>query len=152
MFAPPREHGFQNAIESLNGRWQSKVWSRFHHDSLATLQACSDRFVAATRLRRAARVEAAPPRRPIPASWQLDLQAPPTGRVVFLRRTNDAGAVALLGHTFSLDALWPHRLVRCEVQLPSGPIRFYRLRRRQPDDQPLIREVPYVLPARRFKE
>ena len=107
--------------------------------------------MAATRLRRAARVEAAPARRCVPATWHLDLQARPTGRVVFLRRTNETGAVALLGHTFSLDTLWPHRLVRCEVQLDRGPIRFSRLRRRQPDDQPLIREVSYALPVRRFK-
>jgi hypothetical protein len=152
VFAPPREHGFQNAIENLNGRWQQKVWGRFHHESLTALQACSDRFVAATRLRRAARVEAAPARPCVPATGHLDLQARPTGRVVFLRRTNETGAVALLGHTFSLDTLWPHRLVRCEVQLDRGPIRFYRLRRRQPDDQPLIREVSYALPVRRFKE
>lgn len=68
VFAPPREHGFQNPVESLNGRWQAKVWSRFHHDSLLALRACSDRFVSATRLRRAARGELAPARRPIPVT------------------------------------------------------------------------------------
>jgi hypothetical protein len=151
VFAPPREPGFQNAVESLNGRWQVKVWSRFHHETLATLHACSDRFVAATRLRRAVRIAAAPARPPVPAAWQLDLQARPTGRVVFLRRTNEHGAVALLGHTFPLDPLWPHRLVRCEVQLASDYIQFYRLRRREPDDQSLIREVSYALPVRRFR-
>ena len=152
VFAPLREHGFQNAIESLNGRWQAKVWSRFHHESLAALCAQSARFVRATRVRRAARLAAAPPRPTIPATWQLDLQALPSGRLVFLRRTNDAGAVTLLGHTFPLDSLWPHRLVRCEVQLDLGRIHFYRLRRQQPQDQPLICEHPYALPRRRFKE
>ena len=151
VFAPPREHGFQNAVESLNGRWQVKVWNRFHHATLAALHACSDRFVAATRLRRAARIAAAPMRTPVPATWQLDLQAHPTGRVVFLRRTDAHGAVRVLGHPFALDPLWPHRLVRCEVQLASNCVRFYRLRRRQPDDQPLICELPYVLPLRRFR-
>ena len=34
VFAPPREHGMQNAIEGFNGRWQAKVWARFHHDDL----------------------------------------------------------------------------------------------------------------------
>jgi len=152
VFAPPREHGFQNAVENLNGRWQAKVWSRFHHESLATLHACSDRFVTATRLRRSARLAAAPPRPAVTTRWQLDLQAPPRGRVVFLRRTNDAGAVAVLGHTFPLDPLWPHRLVRCEVHFDHGLIQFYRLRRRQPDDQPLICETPYAVPMRPFKE
>jgi hypothetical protein len=28
VFAPPREPGFQNAIEGFNGLWQSKVWRR----------------------------------------------------------------------------------------------------------------------------
>ena len=69
VFAPPREHGFQNAIENLNGRWQAKVWGRFHHESLAALQVCSDRFVTATRLRRAARLEAAPVRPSITTTW-----------------------------------------------------------------------------------
>jgi len=38
VFAPPREPGFQNAVESLNGRWQTKVWHRFEHACLADLQ------------------------------------------------------------------------------------------------------------------
>jgi hypothetical protein len=152
VFAPPREHGFQNPIESFNGRWQAKVWARFHHDSLPALQACSDRFVQATRVRRAVRLASAPARRAIPAPWQLDLQAPPIGRVVFLRRTNDAGTVSVLGHTFPLDPLWPHRLVRCDVHFDHQLIRFHRLRRREPTDQPLITETRYVLPIRRFKE
>ena len=33
VFAPPRETGFQASIESYNGRWQSKVWNRFHFES-----------------------------------------------------------------------------------------------------------------------
>lgn len=35
VFAPPQETGFQAAIESFNGLWQTKVWERFHHNSLA---------------------------------------------------------------------------------------------------------------------
>jgi hypothetical protein len=35
--APPQETGFQAAIERYNGRWQAKVWSRFHHETLAAL-------------------------------------------------------------------------------------------------------------------
>ncbi len=152
VFAPPREHGFQNPVESLNGRWQTKVWARFHHGSLPALQDCSDRFVAATRVRNAARLDRAPTRPAMPATWQLDLQAHPRGRLIFLRRTDDHGGVRLLGHAFSLDPLWPHRLVRCEVHLDAGVIQFYRLRRREPTDQPLICERPYTLPRRPFRE
>lgn len=152
VFAPPRETGFQAAIESYNGRWQAKVWARFQHESLAALQAQSDRYIAASRTRGALRLEGAPPRRAFPQAWQLDLQAPPQGRVIFLRRTTEAGATSLLGHTFPIDPLWPHRLVRCEVDLQGSVIRVYALRRREPADQPLLRELPYTLPTRPFRE
>ena len=148
VFVPPRETGFQAAIESLNGRWQMKVWVRFHHDSLAALQAQSARYIAASRLRAAVRIEAAPPRRPFPRPWRLNLQGPPRGRLVFLRRTSGQGSVSLLGHTFGVAPLWPHRLVRGEVDLDAGAIRFFALRRRAPDQQPLLREVPYSLPRK----
>ena len=63
VFAPPREPGFQAAIENFNGRWQAKVWSRFHHNSLAGLQAQSRRYIRAYRQRAAARIDGAPKRR-----------------------------------------------------------------------------------------
>jgi hypothetical protein len=152
VFAPPRETGFQAAIESLNGRWQAKVWARFVHESVGTLQAQSARYVAASRVRAAARIEAAPPRRPFPEGWALDLQARPHGRIIYLRRTGATGGAELLGRHFEVDASWPHRLVRAEVDLDAGRIRFYALRRRDPSHQPLLREVAYALPRRRFKE
>jgi hypothetical protein len=152
VFAPPRETGFQAAIESLNGRWQAKVWARFTHESLDGLAACSGRYVAATRVRAAARIEAAPPRRPFPEGWHLDLQARPRGRIVYLRRTSEQGGVELLGRRFEVNASWAHRLVRAEVDLDAGRVRFHALRRREPDRQPLLHEVAYRLPHRRFKE
>ena len=33
VFAIPNETGFQASIESFNGLWQAKVWSRFEHGS-----------------------------------------------------------------------------------------------------------------------
>lgn len=152
VFAPPRETGFQAAIESYNGRWQAKVWRRFEHDSLRTLRRYSDRYVAAARARTAARQDAAPARKPFPTDWTLDLQKPLRGTVIFLRRTNQDGAVELLARSYPVDPGWPHRLVRAEVDLTRGEIRFYRLRRRDPKDQPLIKTVPYETPKRRFHE
>lgn len=152
VFAPPRETGFQAAVESLNGRWQAKVWARFTHESLEGLRARSGRYVAAARARSAPRIEAAPRRRPFPADWALDLQAHPRGRIVYLRRASEQGAVELLGRRFEVDPTWPHRLVRAEVDLDAGRIRFYALRRREPGRQPLLREVAYRLPRRRFTE
>ncbi len=151
VFAPPRETGFQAAVESLNGRWQEKVWERFHHDSLAALQACSARYVAACRERAAQRMTAAPSRRPFPSGWQADPQAPLHGRMVFLRRTNEQGHVQLMGRCFHVDANWPYRLVRAEVDLDRDQIAFYALRRREPSAQPRLCTCEYHVPRRRFQ-
>ena len=67
VFAPPREPGFQAAIENFNGRWQAKVWSRFHHNSLTGLQTQSRRYIRAYRQRAAARIHDAPKRRTFPS-------------------------------------------------------------------------------------
>ncbi len=152
VFVPPQESGFQAAIENFNGRWQAKVWVRFRHASLVALQERSRRYVSAYRQRAAARIEAAPQRRPFPASWHPDLQARPEGAVIFLRRTSETGTVRLLGRSFDADPLWPHRLVRCEVDLNHETVRFHALRRREPNHQPLLHEAPYVFPRKPFQE
>ena len=144
------EIGIQAGIERLNGRWQAKVWARFQHPSLKALQAQSAQYVLASRQRAAARIEAAPPRRPFPAQWRLKLTATLQGRMIYLRRTSEQGRVTLLGHTFEVDPLWSHRLVRCEVDIDAAMIRFYALRRREPAWQPLLREVPYRLSQRYY--
>lgn len=108
--------------------------------------------MVASRQRAAARIEAAPKRRPFPEGWKLDLQAHPRGRIIFLRRTSAQGVVELLGHRFEVDASWSHRLVRAEVDLDAGRIHFFALRRREPNHQSLRREVAYTLPRRRFQE
>jgi Homeodomain-like domain len=146
VFVPPRETGFQAAIEGFNAQWQAKVWARFHHDSLVDLQARSARYLAAHHRRAMARIEAAPPRRPFPKRWRGQLDGPLRGHMVYLRRTTEHGTVQLLGHTFTVDPLWPHRLVRCEVDLDAGSIAFYALRRREPSQQPLLRTAPFILP------
>ena len=57
VLVPPRETGFQAMIESYNGWWQTKVWSRFQHQTLVDLQGHSQKYVAALRRYRAARIE-----------------------------------------------------------------------------------------------
>ena len=150
VFVPPRELGFQAAIESFNGRWQAKVWARYEHESLGALEAQSDKYVAAHRRRTAIRREGAPDRRPFPDSWELDVTSRPRGTIIYLRRTTDEGKVSCLGHTFSVASTWPHRLVRCEVRLDEDAIHFYVLRRRAPDQQPLLSKATYVLPKHRY--
>jgi hypothetical protein len=149
-FAPPLEHGFQADIESYNSRWQAKVWHRFEHRSLRQLRGRSARYLEAVRRHKAARAEDAPPRRPLLLPVPR-LDDPLTGRLVFLRRTDDDGCVHFLGRTFPVDRLWTHRLVRADVDLDASAIRFYALRRREPEDQPLLRETPYALPQRSWE-
>lgn len=150
VFAPAREHGPQNLNESFNHLWQQKVWHRFHHASALAFQARSDRFVAAYQRRRAAREDRAPDRRPFPKRWTLDLHQRPRGMVIYLRRTDEFGAIRVLGHRLEVDAQWVHRLVRAEVDLEAQQIRCYRLRRRAPDEQPLVRTIKYVFPEKQF--
>ena len=151
VFAPPRETGFQAAVENYNGRWQAKVWARFDHRSPGSVELRSARFVAAARLRSAPRIEAAPPRRPLPRDWVMDLQAL-KGRVIFLRRTDAGGRASLLGHTFDVDRDWAGRLVRAVVDLNGRKVRFYALRRREPCWQPLLKTHRYRPPTRHFTE
>ena len=152
VFVPPREMGFQAMIESYNGWWQSRVWTRFHHPDLAHLQDRSRRHVTALRQHRVARIEAAPVRRAFPERWTLNLKTPPRGRLVYLRRTNAASEVTVLGRTWEVKPAWPNRLVRCEVDLDAEKIRCFSLRRRDPTTQPQVLEVDYRLPDRRFRE
>jgi hypothetical protein len=152
VLVPPRETGFQAMIESYNGWWQTKVWSRFQHDNLADLQGHSQRYVAALRKQRAARIEASPDRRAFPVDWKLNLKKRPRGRLVYLRRSNGDSEVPLLGKAWPLGQVWPNRLVRCEVDLDRNKIRFFTLRRKEPSHQPQIREVDYRLPNRGFQD
>lgn len=152
VFVPPREVGFQAMIESYNGWWQARVWARFQHPDLGHLLDRSQRHVQALRRQRAARIEAAPARRPFPADWRLNLKTRPRGRLVYLRRTNGAGEVTLLGRTWQVSAVWPNRLVRCEVDLAADKIRFFTLRRKEPTSQPQALEVDYRLPNRGFQD
>jgi transposase len=152
VLVPPRETGFQAMIESYNGWWQAKVWSRFEHNDLADLQGHSRRYVAALTKQRAARIEAAPDRRAFPADWKLNLKKRPTGRLVYLRRSNPQSQVVLLGQTWPLGQIWPNRLVRCDVDLDHDKLRFFTLRRKDPLSQPQIREVDYRLPNRGFQD
>jgi hypothetical protein len=151
VFTPVQEPGFQAAVENFNGGWQSKVWHRFRHTSYPDLRERSDAYLRARRQRAAGRIEAIP-RRGFPASWHFDLQAPLHGTIIFLRRTSEQGTATLLGRRFDVDPTWSHRLVRCEVDLDAHDIRFYALRRRDPGSQPLLGEVSYTPPSRRFLE
>lgn len=152
VFAPVREHGLQNAIESFNGKWQEKVWARFEHESHEGLRKQSDRYIEAKIIRCAARRDGAPERREFPTQWEFDAKKKVRGRIIYIRRTNDKGEASILGHQFAVDERWVHRLVRCEVDIDAKVIRFYALRRSAPDQQPMLREVAYKLPLRYIED
>jgi len=149
VFAPIREQGFQAAVEGFNGLWQARVWKRSWQTDELGLQDMSDRYVVAHRARRASRIESAPTRLPFPATMPASRPGPPSGRLIFIRRTTIAGRADILGRSYLVDRAWPHRLVRAELDLDAQMIRFHALRRREPGDQPLLAEVPYSLPERR---
>ena len=86
------------------------------------------------------------------SGWKLNLKKRPHGRLVFLRRSNGLSEVTLLGQTWQLGQVWPHRLVRCEVDLDHDKVRFCTLRRKEPASQPQILEVDYRLPNRGFQD
>lgn len=151
VFVPPLEHGMQNTIESFNGLWQAKVWRRHRVRSVRELQARSDQYNRARRARTSIATETAPPRRPMPQHFRLNLHAPLRGLMIFIRRTNETGQVNLLGQPFVVSPNWTQRLVRCEVDFDHHRIRCFALRRRAPTDQPCLVTIPYHRPHKRFQ-
>ena len=145
VFAPQYETGFQAAVESYNGRWQEKVWARFHFDSLEQVQEQSDKYVRAYRSRIAERIKSAPERAAFPKDREPDFNAALTGKMIYIRRTNERGSVSILGHAFEVDPHWPHRLVRAVVDFDHYRISFYALRRKNPNKQPLLLQADYRL-------
>ncbi len=157
VFVPSRATGFQAMIESYNGWWQSKVWSRFqHHDLVDFAGPFAEVRRGSVRKRSAerARIEAAPDRRGLPCWLEAQTEeVAAEGRVVYLRRSRVGNsAVLLMGETWPLGQVWPNRLVRCEVSLDEDKIRFFTLRRKEPTSQPQILEVDYRLPNRGFQD
>ena len=152
VFAPPLCRGFQADIEAFNRRWQEAVWSRFTFRTRDDAVAQSNRFVAAHRRRYSVRIEDAPARRPFPKNWRLNLQQPLQGTVIYVRETNAKGQAVVLGHTFDVSPVWIHRLVRADVDLTNGQIRFYALRRKDPHNHLLLATHDYNTPTKRFKE
>lgn len=152
VFAPPREHGLQNGIESYNGLWQAKVWCRFEYESLEQVQEQSRKYVEASRKRKAAKVEGAPARRMFPRRWKGNDKGCVRGRIIYIRRTDDQGCLIVLGNKIEVSANWKHRLVRCEIDIDQKEMRFYALRRSDPSNQPLLRRTAYELPRRYLQD
>lgn len=152
VFAPPREQGFQNHIESFNALWQAKVWHRRRHRDAAQLRARSEAFLCAHRSKHALRLDSAPPRAAFPA---LVPRLPAAARVIFLRRADALGIVTIARRSFRLPAGYAHRLVRAEWRLNPAQLSLFALHRSAPSHQPLLLQrslhltlTPWFSPAR----
>ena len=151
VFAPPREHGIQNAIEGYNALWDDKVFSRFRWRDTGHLASHSDRYTEALHEHRAARIAAAPRRRRFPDEWAFDPDNALRGTMIFIRRTNGEGQAKVLGHRFLVAEDWSDRLIRAEVDLDEDRIEFFGLHRKAPLEQPLLRTHAHRVPRRRFR-
>lgn len=134
VFTPPRETGFQAAVESFNHLWQAKVWQRFRHRDLRQLAGRNSAFLDAHRS--LPRPEA--PTRP-------RTEARPATQIIFLRRTDARGCIRLLGAEITVASHWPHRMVRAELNISTKRLRVHALRRREPSHQPLLKNIRFAL-------
>jgi hypothetical protein len=88
VFATPRETGFQAAIAGCNAQWQAKVWARFHHGSLADLQAQSTPLYRCPPLQSHGASRSCPTAAAVPPRWRRQLDGPLRGQIIHLRRTS----------------------------------------------------------------
>lgn len=132
VFAPPYEPGFQAAIEAYNRRWQERAWRRWRHRSVGDLQRRSDAFVNAYN----ERAQCLAPRK----AWKEPSDLPRVQRIILLRRLDADGALTLFAQKRTVAADWAHRLVRCDVDYGQQKVRIYGLRRRDPANQPFLKE------------
>ena len=149
VFAPPRETGFQAAIESYNARWQVQVWHRFKHANFRALKKRSAAYVAACQFKTAPTIAAASAqRRPYPSSFCFQAKGPLIRTAIFLRRTDGAGRVTVMGRLYAVDEQWQHRLLRVEVNFDTMEMKFFALRRAAPLWQPLLHTQRYEAAAK----
>lgn len=150
VFTIPHRTGPQAKIERYNRAWEDAIWNRWHFESLDDLRTRTAAFVGSYRDEKAAPVERVPSRIAVPSDWHPTFPEKVTGKVIFLRYTNDLGEAFLLGRNFLVDANFPNRRMRCEVDFTNDLISFYLLRRSEPTIQPLVAAVEYKFPERQF--
>jgi hypothetical protein len=87
-----------------------------------------------------------------PPAMAAEPPARPRGRIVSRRRTKASGAVEVLGRVFAVDGPWLNRWVQVEVDLDGDKIRIHRLRRREPMEQPFMKELAHHIKTGRYSE
>ena len=65
--------------------------------------------------------------------------------MIYLRRTDGSGRIRFLERNFLVSEHWINRLVRAEVDLDEGKVRFYGLRRADWKSQQLLKTMTFRL-------
>lgn len=116
---------------------------------MVALQERSRAYVAACQSKAEAQIAKAQSlRRAYPDTFDFDPKAVLSGKVIFLRRSDEDGQVTVMGRRYLVSAQWPHRLVRAEVDFTTKTMEFYALRRAAPTAQPLLHSQAYERPAK----
>jgi hypothetical protein len=145
IFVTPYEQGFQGKIERFNGEIQQKFWRRKKFKNLKQVTTELEKYVFAHRLAHQDKIVTAPRRRKFPARWDQNHLPSIHGYIIYLRRTDGEGWVRILENDFLADEHWVNRLVRVVIDIDKGKIRFYRLRRKEPRKQSLIKTIKFNL-------
>jgi hypothetical protein len=145
VFATPYEQGFQGKIERFNGEIQAKFWRRRRFKNLKDVSKHLAEYVQAHRLAHQVEIVSAPYRRKFPKRWRRDDTRVPSGKIIYLRRTDGSGWVRFLERDFLVSEHWVNRLVRVEVDLDEGKVRFFALRRAEWQKQRLLKTAKFKL-------
>ena len=109
-------------------------------------------YVQAHRLAHQEKILSAPRRRAFPKRWKREDAKLPRGMIIYLRRTDETGRIKLLGRDFLVSKDWLHRLVRAEIDLDEGKVRFFALRRAEWKTQRLIKTMTLRLTKKKIEE
>jgi hypothetical protein len=117
----------------------------FRFKSYRALAEQSARYVDAHRDKHWTTIEATNNRYDISGQRKQELGKTLKGTIIFIRQTDNKGTVNILGHQWIVYLLGTNRLIRAELKLNKNIIEFYQLRRREPNQQPLLNTVKYKL-------
>jgi hypothetical protein len=132
LFTTPYEQGFQGKIERFHGEIQRKFWRRKYFKNIRYVKEHLKQYVLEHRLKQQQNIVTSPQRRTFPKRWKWDETKwgiVPNTMIIYLRRTNEHGFISFLENDFWVGQHWVNRLVRAEVDLVKGVLRFYALRR-----------------------
>ena len=145
VFATPYEQGFQNKIERFNGEIQRTFWKRKRFKNLKQVTTELEKYVFEHRLTHQENIVTAPIRKKFPTQWNEKKVPQIQGKIIYLRRTDDEGYVNILENKLFVHKHWLNRLVRAEIDIDNNNIRFYQLRRKEPEKQIMLKKLKFNL-------